>query len=94
MDRSESSQISRPLMLTFSIQTGPHAHERYGQFAAGDRPALDRFDMMGFTLWAGHILPLHDTGPRHAPNDDEAFGDLVGTLAASDDVLATPGPRS
>jgi len=51
--------VSRPLVPTFPIQTGPHSHERYGHFASGDRPALDRFDTMGFTPWAGHVLPLN-----------------------------------
>jgi hypothetical protein len=56
--RNGTSEFSRPPVPTFRIQTGPQAHLRYGHFAAGDRPAHDRFGILALTLWTGHT-PLH-----------------------------------
>ena len=44
-------------MAASQIQTGPQAHERDDHFAAGDRPADDRFGILALTLWTGHITP-------------------------------------
>ena len=50
-------EFSRPLVATCQIQTGPQTHERDDHFAAGDRPADDRFGILALTLWTGHITP-------------------------------------
>lgn len=88
---TETSGFSRPLMPTIPIRAGPDFHERYSHFAADDRPALNRFDTMGFTLWAGHFYPLHfaDTGLGKPPNDDGALDDLASSVAE----IANPMPR-
>ena len=53
-------RVSWPCVQTGRIHTGPHSHLRYCHFAAGDRPAHERFGILVLTFWAGH-LPLSHT---------------------------------
>ena len=58
-------------MPTVWIHTGPQAQERDGHYAAYDRPALERFGMVGQTFWAGHRPLLSKKIGRRVPLDEK-----------------------
>jgi hypothetical protein len=53
-----TTHVSRPLVPTFPIHTGPQVQCRDGQLPARDGPIQDRFGMAGQTFGTGHGLLL------------------------------------
>ena len=54
------THVSRPLVLTVLIHTGPLVHSRDGHLATGERPTRGRF-CMAQTFWARHLSLLFRT---------------------------------
>ena len=78
----ESAHVSRPLMLTVLIHTGPQVHSRDSHFVGGDRPARGRF-RMAQTFWTGHHLLLSREIFRRVSLDEKDVG-LVISLVLND----------
>jgi hypothetical protein len=66
----ETTHVSRPLVLTVLIHTGPQIHSRDGHFVAGERPVRDRF-RMAQTFWADHRPLLLKEMWRRVPLDEK-----------------------
>ena len=66
----ETTHVSRPLVPTVLIHTGPQIHSRDGHFVAGERPVRDRF-RMAQTFWAGHRPLLLKEMWRRVPLDEK-----------------------
>lgn len=49
----ETTHVSRPLVPTVLIHTGPQVQSRDGHFVGGDRPTRGRF-RMATAFWTGH----------------------------------------
>lgn len=66
----ETTHVSRPLVPTVLIHTGPKIHPRDGHFLAGERPVRGWF-RMAQTFWAGHRPLLLKEMWRRVPLDEK-----------------------
>ena len=71
----ETTHVSRPLVPTTLIHTGPQFHARDRHFVAGERPVRNRF-RMGQTFWAGHWSSLEIGWRRLSLEEKKTTGEI------------------